>query len=89
MFLDTPRTAVGSACDALWAGTPVITVCGSTLASRMGSSVLTAAGLGDLICHDWTAYEELAVSLAVDDDRYMRLRSKVLPKKMITIIINK
>lgn len=35
--------------DALWAGTPLVTRCGETFASRVAASLLTAVGIGELI----------------------------------------
>ncbi|MCS6849662.1 MAG: tetratricopeptide repeat protein, partial [Gemmataceae bacterium] len=46
LFLDTfIHGAHATAVDALWAGLPVLTCPGDTFASRVGASVLTAAGL--------------------------------------------
>jgi predicted O-linked N-acetylglucosamine transferase (SPINDLY family) len=49
VFADTwPYNAHTTASDALWAGVPVLTRGGDTYASRVATSVLRAAGLGDL-----------------------------------------
>ena len=46
LFLDTlPYNAGTTASDALWAGLPVLTCMGATLAGRVGASVLRAVGL--------------------------------------------
>ena len=52
--------------DALWAGLPLVTCPGAAFASRVGASLLNAAGLPELIVHDLDAYRELAVRLAED-----------------------
>ena len=52
------------ASDALWAGTPLLTVPGTGFPSRVAASVLKAAGLPEFICRDFTHYEERAVHLA-------------------------
>src|SRR5206468_1006831 len=50
LFLDTaPYNAHTTAIDALWAGVPVLTLMGNSFASRVAASVLTAAGMPDLI----------------------------------------
>ncbi|MBT8608425.1 hypothetical protein G6656_09075, partial [Polynucleobacter paneuropaeus] len=50
LFLDTyPYNAHTTASDALWAGLPLITIQGSSFASRVASSLLTAVGLEELI----------------------------------------
>ena len=62
LFLDTlPYNAGTTASDALWAGLPVMTCRGDTFAGRVGASLLSAAGLPELIATDLTQYEELAV----------------------------
>lgn len=75
LFLDTSCcNAFAPACDALWAGTPMLTVQGSRMACRVGSSLLTAVGLPELICTSLSQYEEEAVTLALDPDRLFRMR---------------
>lgn len=65
LFLDTGTiNAHTSASDALWAGLPVLTRPGDTFAARVGASVVTAAGLPQLVCESFALYEESAVRLA-------------------------
>jgi len=65
LFLDTfPYGAHTTANDALWAGLPVVTLCGDTFASRVGASLLHAAGLPELIATSHSHYEALALELA-------------------------
>jgi len=65
LFLDTtPYGAHTTACDALWAGLPVITLMGSSFASRVGASLLSNVGLTELVCYSAEEYRELAVKLA-------------------------
>jgi predicted O-linked N-acetylglucosamine transferase (SPINDLY family) len=78
LFLDTsPYNAGTTASDALWAGLPVLTCAGEALASRMGASLLTAAGLSELIAETPLRYEERAVELAADRKQLFALREKV------------
>ena len=68
LFLDTPAyNAHTTACDILWAGTPLITVCNNQqqqkMTSRVSASILTACFLQELICDNITDYENLAVTL--------------------------
>lgn len=78
LFLDTrPFGAGTTASDALWAGLPVLTCPGRSFASRMAASVLTAAGLPELIAPDLPAYEELAVALGNDRARLQALREQL------------
>ena len=63
------HNATTSACDALAAGLPLLSIRGSTMASRTGESLLRAAGLPELVAPDKDAYVELAVRLASDRER--------------------
>lgn len=65
LFLDTPLcNAHTTASDALWAGVPVLTCKGTTLATRVAASLLTAVGLPELIAADMKDYERIALELA-------------------------
>jgi len=78
VFLDTPQcNAHTTGCDILWSGTPMVTLEGPKMAMRVASSLLYAAGAEELVCKDFSEYEELAVQLAVDDDKYMGIRSRL------------
>ncbi len=78
LFLDTlPYNAGTTASDALWVGLPVLTVPGRAFAARMGASVLTAAGLPELIAADRADYERLAVGFARDPRRLEDVKRKL------------
>jgi predicted O-linked N-acetylglucosamine transferase (SPINDLY family) len=78
LFLDTlPYNAGTTASDALWAGLPVLTCAGESLAARMGASLLTAVGLPELIACDRAAYERLATRLAREPGRLADIRGKL------------
>ncbi|MBI4662156.1 MAG: tetratricopeptide repeat protein [Verrucomicrobia bacterium] len=64
-------------CDALWMGVPVISLAGPTSLSRGGLSVLTNAGLSELIAHSVDEYVERAVGLAQDLPRLSVLRASL------------
>jgi predicted O-linked N-acetylglucosamine transferase (SPINDLY family) len=65
IFLDTlPYNAHATAAHALWAGLPVITCEGEAFASRVGASLLKAAGLPELVTRSLAEYEVLALRLA-------------------------
>lgn len=44
-----PYNAYTTTSDALWAGLPVLTVAGKSLASRVSASLLSAVGLSELV----------------------------------------
>lgn len=75
LFLDTPAcNAHTTACDILWSSTPLITLSGSKMATRVGASLLCAAGLEELVTTSHESYEELAVALACDAPRLKAIR---------------
>ena len=64
LVLDTfPYNAGTTASDALWMGTPLLTLAGRTYISRMAGSLLNAVGLPDLVTDSLAAYEALAITL--------------------------
>ena len=78
LFLDSlPYNAHTTASDALWAGLPVLTLRGTSFAGRVGASLLTAAGLPELIAETQAGYEALAVTLATDGVQLKVLRKKL------------
>jgi predicted O-linked N-acetylglucosamine transferase (SPINDLY family) len=78
LFLDTlPYNAHSSACDALWAGVPVLTQRGNTFAGRVGASLLRACGLSELIAESRASYERIALSLAQDGGALAGLKNKL------------
>jgi predicted O-linked N-acetylglucosamine transferase (SPINDLY family) len=67
LFLDTtPYGAHSSAADALTMGLPVLTVPGRSFAARFCASVVTAAGLPDLVCATQEDYVRRAVAFGRD-----------------------
>ena len=78
LALDTRHHAGGvTTLDALWAGVPVLTIAGETQPSRTGASILTAAGLPDLIAASLADYEAEALRLATDPTALASLREKL------------
>jgi predicted O-linked N-acetylglucosamine transferase (SPINDLY family) len=78
LFLDTfPYNAGATGSDALWAGLPVLTRSGDTFASRMGASLLKAAGLPELIASSAGDYEERAVELASHPPLLAAIRARL------------
>jgi predicted O-linked N-acetylglucosamine transferase (SPINDLY family) len=70
LFLDTfPYNAGTTASDALWMGTPILTLSGRSYISRMAGSLLTAVGLPDLITESLADYERLAVAIGKNPAR--------------------
>jgi predicted O-linked N-acetylglucosamine transferase (SPINDLY family) len=63
--------------DALWAGVPVVTTLGRHFASRVSASLLTAAGLPELVTADRAAYRVRAIELAHNSAALGALRTKL------------
>lgn len=67
LMLDTwPYGAHTTASDALRMGVPLLTLPGQSFASRVGTSLLTALDLAELIAESQAAYVAKAVALAQD-----------------------
>ena len=71
-----PYPAVGgtTSMDTLWMGVPFVTLAGRHFASRMGVSILTNAGLPELIAQNTEEYISIAVDLAKNPDRLRQIR---------------
>jgi predicted O-linked N-acetylglucosamine transferase (SPINDLY family) len=72
------HSAMTTACDALGAGLPVLTVEGTSMASRAGPGMVRAAGLPELVARNPLEFEELAVRLALERDRLSALKGKLV-----------
>jgi predicted O-linked N-acetylglucosamine transferase (SPINDLY family) len=77
LALDTfPYNGHTTTSDALWAGVPVVTLKGEAFAARVAASLLTAAGLEELITDTPEAYRERIIGLCRDAGWRARLREK-------------
>nr|XP_013189449.1 unnamed protein product [Amyelois transitella] len=75
--LDTPLCNGHTTCmDVLWAGTPVVTLPGKTLASRVAASQLNALSCSELIAKSRREYEDISIKLGTNTEfrRYMRAK---------------
>ncbi|MGH6929873.1 MAG: tetratricopeptide repeat protein, partial [Dongiaceae bacterium] len=78
LFLDTRCYGAHTTCsDALLAGLPVLTCPGETFASRVAASLLTAAGLPELIVADFDEYDRRAIGLAYQPAELRALRDRL------------
>jgi protein O-GlcNAc transferase len=79
LFLDSAPYNAGATCnDALWVGLPVLTCAGETYVSRMAGSLLTAAGLPELVTYSLADYEALAFRLATEPGLLRDLQHRLI-----------
>ena len=78
LLLDTFNVnAHTTASDALWAGLPVVTKTGEQFAARVAGSILTAAGLEDLVTTTEKKYHDVALRVAQDPDYLADIRTRL------------
>jgi len=83
LSIDTfPCNAHTTASDSLWAGLPLLTCAGESFCARVAASLLTAAGLPELVTNSLSDYEEMAVSLAADRPRLAALTERLNANRM-------
>ncbi|OAD60022.1 hypothetical protein WN48_06184 [Eufriesea mexicana] len=76
--LDTPLcNGHTTSMDVLWAGTPVVTLPGETLASRVAASQLNTLGCPELIARTRQEYQDIAIRLGTDREYLKAIRAKV------------
>ena len=75
-----PYNGTTTTCEALWMGVPVIILCGTRHAARVGASLLTAMELTDFIAETSDGYIEMATDLAKNIERLANLRKNLRPR---------
>jgi protein O-GlcNAc transferase len=83
LFLDTTfYNAQTTAAEALWAGLPVLTCPGATMASRVASGVISACGLEEMIARSPQQYEEYAYHLATHPGELKQIKEKIAGNRL-------
>jgi predicted O-linked N-acetylglucosamine transferase (SPINDLY family) len=89
IFLDTRHyNAHTTACDALWAGLPVVTLTGETFASRVATSLLHAVGMPEFATSSVEEYERLALDLASNPANVSAAKEKLARNRMSTALFD-
>ena len=89
LFLDTvPYNAGATGIDALLSGLPVLTIGGETFVGRMAASMLNAVGLPELVTHDLSEYELLAVKLASEPSVLSAIQLKLRENLQLKPLFN-
>jgi protein O-GlcNAc transferase len=83
-----PYRGTATTCEALWMGVPVVTLAGSTHLSRVGVSILTNAGLSELIASSPDQYVSLAQQLAQTPSRLADLRRTLRAQIRVSPLTN-
>ncbi|MBC7955689.1 MAG: tetratricopeptide repeat protein [Cytophagales bacterium] len=79
LVLDTlPYNAHTTGSDALRVGVPMLTCLGTSFSGRVGASLLSAAGLPELITRSLPEYEAMAVHLAKTPEALASLRERLI-----------
>lgn len=68
-----------STLDALWMGTPVVTLSGNT---TVGAAMLHFAGADELIAHSLSEYADIVIQLAQDPERIRHYRQTLRAKML-------
>ena len=85
LFLDTfPYNAHTTTSDALWASLPVLTLMGSSFASRVAASLLNAIGLPELITNTQEEYEALVIELALSPKKLADIKLRLASNRLTT-----
>ena len=89
LFMDTlPYNAHTTTSDALWAGTPVLTLTGNSFAGRVATSLLEAIEMPELITKTLQEYEDKAIDLARNPHELVQLKKKLQAKRDTTPLFN-
>ena len=76
--IDTTRYGAHTCCgDVIWAGVPLVTLCGEKVESRVCSSMLKAANLDELITYSKEEYKNTIEKLIKDTNFYNKIKRKV------------
>jgi protein O-GlcNAc transferase len=85
LFIDTlPYNAHTTASDALWAGLPVLTLCGESFPSRVAASLLNAIDMPELVTQSQEDFENLAVELATHPEKLAEIKKKLAKNRLTT-----
>ncbi len=89
LFLDTfPYGAHTTASDAMWMGTPVLTMPGTSFATRVCASLVRAAGVPELIAHSLGDYVAAGIRLGLNPQLAKMLKEKLLANRASSVLFD-
>ena len=78
IFLDTyPYNSHSTVYDYLKANLPMIIMEGNSFPSRVGSSIYASIGLSELVARNYLDYENIAINLANDKSKLLKIKTKI------------
>lgn len=83
-----PYNGHTTTCDALWMGVPVLTLPGNSPASRLGVSLLTAAGLAELVAESDEQFVELAAEKSRELETLAQLRAELRARMQVSPLMD-
>ena len=81
-----PYNGTTTTCESLWMGVPVITLRGDRHAGRVGASILTRLGLGELVAESPDQYVAIGTRLASDMNALENLRSGLRSRMQSSVL---
>ncbi len=75
-------------CDCLYQGVPVVTLAGSSYASRFGGSALVTLGLKEFIADSREGYVALARRVVADRERLSSLRAELRGRMLASPLVD-
>jgi predicted O-linked N-acetylglucosamine transferase (SPINDLY family) len=89
LFVDAPPyNAHTTACEALWAGLPLVTCSGATAVSRVAGGLLHASGLGELVAGDLADYDRRIRALVAAPHRLAAMRAQLARARTAGVLFN-
>lgn len=83
-----PANGGTTSMDTLWMGVPFVALAGRHFGSRMGVTLLTNAGLPELIAQNTDEYVSIATNLAKDKDRLRSMRHNLRDRVATSPLMN-
>ena len=89
LFLDTWSVNAGTtASDALWAGLPVLTCPGERFVTRVAASLVSAAGLPELVASGRDEYERIAIGLGHNPRRVEQAKERLAQSRLTSALFD-
>lgn len=89
LFLDSlPYGAHTTAADSLWMGVPILTFAGRSFPARVCTSLVRAAGVGELECSSADDYVTRAIDFGRNREKLAAIRAKLVSSRDTCLLFN-